>query len=681
MYTKYPSSKRLKRNTSHIFTHTSSSDVYSNLDFLTGAINANDPLLLILLSGRITNSSFSDLYKRSKQIGWEQLFIDERSKLKLDEKSKIKRIMLNRLIHACSKISGNFDQQIQLLIEEMKNQMSDPISPERDHYIRLRLYEEIKAWVRTQCERRLFYKEQEQLCNLLTLQRLMTDQLIELITSFNQNPHVSQLEYQTALMELFKLSLIIVVQPSGTDCIAATKYEKVGNNFLAKLKTRIISLLDPTRVDKYLKISDIDVILQPDDSIIDPDGDRQSPLSWTIRKIMTTENTERTFLYAELKENDFIKLTKLNGSRRPLYNRELCKLQFETKFELINNIIPIEVSVRFTSQLFGLCSHSKYYPKYLAKVFIAEVDEIQKNIDLNTHINVLKGYIFEFHKRCTSVEVKLHTQQFIVQSLQEFYEVFKQSASSPTAPVMFFSWNIYEDVLIKLFNQIKFLATRPYLAMMYHDNLFRGISSDTIDEKISQNISNRSSILLRFQIFHEQDPAKPPNIIVVKYNNVLTRTSITHDYFINDMCKCCQKTAENDVNSLEIFNDDKTLPFYMFHSYYDNGLTRDNLIQVDDNTMFHVNSIQNNQYQSTEEENLIHKFHLSAQFTGNKDLTNKAISFLREQFIYWCRSQNITGTLCQSSMEQETDLSDTNERHLFDEILSHIELDEFFSGK
>jgi hypothetical protein len=47
--------------------------------------------------------------------------------------------------------------------------------------------------------------------------------------------------------------LIIVAQPSGTDCVAVTKYEKVGDSFQAKIKTRIICLLDPKRTEKCLR--------------------------------------------------------------------------------------------------------------------------------------------------------------------------------------------------------------------------------------------------------------------------------------------------------------------------------------------------------------------------------------------------------------------------------------------
>ena len=51
--------------------------------------------------------------------------------------------------------------------------------------------------------------------------------------------------------------MIIVVQPSGTDCVAMTKYEKIGEDFVAKLKMRIICLLDPNIVKKCLGLSNI----------------------------------------------------------------------------------------------------------------------------------------------------------------------------------------------------------------------------------------------------------------------------------------------------------------------------------------------------------------------------------------------------------------------------------------
>ncbi|CAF3080757.1 unnamed protein product [Rotaria sp. Silwood2] len=76
------------------------------------------------------------------------------------------------------------------------------------------------------------------------------------------------------------------------------------------------------------------VILYPKDRNRDPDGDVQSSLQWKTRIIITSEQEEQTFFYAELNENDYIKLTKKNSKRKLLYNNELCQLEFRTTFKV-----------------------------------------------------------------------------------------------------------------------------------------------------------------------------------------------------------------------------------------------------------------------------------------------------------------------------------------------------------
>ncbi len=135
-------------------------------------------------------------------------------------------------------------------------------------------------------------------------------------------------------------------QPSGTDCAAVTKYEKVGKEFVAKIKTRIICLLDPKRLEGYLKPIRIgkfnltkkrtfnffsDVTLFPQDRKIDPTGDIQASMEWKKQTVITNTG-ERIFWYAELNENDSIRLTKLNPKRKPLYNGGLCNLDFQARF-------------------------------------------------------------------------------------------------------------------------------------------------------------------------------------------------------------------------------------------------------------------------------------------------------------------------------------------------------------
>lgn len=178
-----------------------------------------------------------------------------------------------------------------------------------------------------------------------------------------------------------------------------TKYEKVGKDFLAKIKTRIICLLDLDRIKHHLNLSDIgklifmrksflcyifvffqDVTLYPENRQIDSEGDKQLPLTWKTRTIMSSENRGRIFHYVELKENDFVKLRKTNVKGKPLYNNGLCRLKFEIKFTVRVVGLQIEVPIILMSQLFGLCSHAKYCSKYLAQVFIAEVNQMYADV-------------------------------------------------------------------------------------------------------------------------------------------------------------------------------------------------------------------------------------------------------------------------------------------------------------
>jgi hypothetical protein len=54
----------------------------------------------------------------SQQIGWTKVLREERRNLKLDEKSKPKRFMLNRLIQASSEVfsKSNITQKASLIL-------------------------------------------------------------------------------------------------------------------------------------------------------------------------------------------------------------------------------------------------------------------------------------------------------------------------------------------------------------------------------------------------------------------------------------------------------------------------------------------------------------------------------------------------------------------------------------
>ena len=52
-------------------------------------------------------------------------------------------------------------------------------------------------------------------------------------------------------------SFIIVAQPSIPECVAATKYEKTSDKYVAKLYSRIICLLDPELIARHFYLDDI----------------------------------------------------------------------------------------------------------------------------------------------------------------------------------------------------------------------------------------------------------------------------------------------------------------------------------------------------------------------------------------------------------------------------------------
>ncbi|CAM2708534.1 unnamed protein product [Rotaria socialis] len=100
----YPEAKRFRSGASASTTLTNSVNLYDDANFLTKYINVNDNVLRLLLSGRVINGSFSELFQRSREIGWMEVFVEERQKLKLQEKLKSRRIMLNRLIDECLQV-------------------------------------------------------------------------------------------------------------------------------------------------------------------------------------------------------------------------------------------------------------------------------------------------------------------------------------------------------------------------------------------------------------------------------------------------------------------------------------------------------------------------------------------------------------------------------------------------
>ncbi|CAF4686812.1 unnamed protein product, partial [Rotaria magnacalcarata] len=51
--------------------------------------------------------------------------------------------------------------------------------------------------------------------------------------------------------------------------------------------------------------------------------------------------------------------------------------------------------------------------------------------------------------------------------------------------------------------------------------------------------------------------------------------------------RCIDKAEKNERNHSQIFTEEELIPFSHFRRYYDKDLNRDNLIQTDEQTIFH----------------------------------------------------------------------------------------------
>jgi len=56
----------------------------------------------------------------------------------------------------------------------------------------------------------------------------------------------------------------------------------------------------------------------------------------------------------------------------------------------------IEENVTFLSRPFGLCSHAQYFPEYVAKVLIYEIEQIPQIVQNRNHFMNVK---FIYHSR------------------------------------------------------------------------------------------------------------------------------------------------------------------------------------------------------------------------------------------------------------------------------------------
>ncbi|CAF1495428.1 unnamed protein product [Adineta steineri] len=113
-------------------------------------------------------------------------------------------------------------------------------------------------------------------------------------------------------------------------------------------------------------------------------------------------------------EFQFIRLNKPNSrSARPLYNSKLCRLQFQMNINI--NDLYIEETLTFLSQPFGVCSHAQYFPEYVAKVLIYEIQQTPQHFNHIIHPDIITDFTCRYHTRITGVETKLHIKRYIFQ--------------------------------------------------------------------------------------------------------------------------------------------------------------------------------------------------------------------------------------------------------------------------
>ncbi|CAF1639507.1 unnamed protein product [Rotaria magnacalcarata] len=324
-------------------------------------------LLFNLTSKRLIQTPFINLYKRSLKIKWMNLLIRERCNLKSNVNSVEKCFILNRLITECKKDPFQFARQTGELYEEIKMRISAKVPPAPWAFEDI--INQVELWRTVQSQRRLYYishSEAKQPHSLLTLQCIITQMYSHLLRCYQSN---SNNENYNCLQKLLANCFIIIIQPSIPECVAATKYDKSENKYLAKLHSRVLCLLDPSAVDDSLQLFDVGVTLFPFVRNADLCGERQEELKWHKRQILDTENIQRSFLYVELQAIELTQTDRTNS--KPLYNSKMFQIEFEINIRI--NVLNIVETVRLNSQNFGICSHAQYYPDYVAQVLLYEV--------------------------------------------------------------------------------------------------------------------------------------------------------------------------------------------------------------------------------------------------------------------------------------------------------------------
>ncbi|CAF3504976.1 unnamed protein product [Adineta steineri] len=428
------------------------------------------------------------------------------------------------------------------------------------------LYSKIQTYQTLQCQQRLFHMdtdETKQCPTLLGLQRATTELFTKFINSSEVKSNYVKIEERTCWREFLQNSFVIVAQPSTPECVAATKYEKSESTYNVKLNSRIICLLDADKIQAHFTFSTVDVTLFSLDRHDGEQGEMQPVLEWKTKTIFDAKGQPKLVYYVELQS---IRLTKPNSrSARPLYNSKLCRLQFQMKITI--NDLNIEESLTFLSRPFGVCSHAQYFPEYVAKVLIYEIQQIPQHFGHTIPPDIITDFICRYHTRITGVEPKLHTKRYILQQLQAIYESQKDTINVP-------SNDIYEEILAKLISQIEFFVDHPYLSMMYEDSLFLGICDNTIDEEIN-GTWEQMYILLRFNTLEEQQSTQQASVRYIVHNvGELVKATFHSKAFVDDMCGMIFESKSEKAKISRIVSNIPNRSFFDFSLYFDDELYR-----------------------------------------------------------------------------------------------------------
>ncbi|CAF1258225.1 unnamed protein product [Adineta ricciae] len=497
-----------------------------SLGFTSGLYRAQAPneicqhavgLFFCLTKKKLVSISYSDLYQRSVKYNWMDLLVRERRNLKPNINSIEKCLIFNRLIAEYTNNPVEFAQHSTNLYEQLKIRMTSTTIP---YTTAEDLYSEVRAYRNLLYQQRLFYiseNEIRQSHTLLSLQQSVTQLCSQLLDSGDICREYTPYEKLNQIKELLQHVFVIVAEPSTPECVASTKYEKVNDHHVAKVTTRILCLLDVDTIRRHFNFSSIGVTIYSFDRRTDDDGEVQTALEWKIKRIFDANGNSKSFYYAELQT---IRLTKTDGrSSRPLYNSKLCQLRFQLNVTISE--LDMTENLTFFSRPFGICSHAQYFPEYVAKLLIYEIEQRSQHVNRLIQPHTITDGVCDYHTRITGIEPQPHTKSFIFQQCQALY----------------------------------------------------GICDSTIDRELN-GTREQPHILLRFHTLTNRLSTQQASVRYLVHNGELIKATFHSKAFVDDMCSMICESISDKAKRSRILSNIADRRFADFSSYFDQELYR-----------------------------------------------------------------------------------------------------------